>query len=75
MKVAMRSPVWQSLFRPDGLEKEPPLLHLPIIADELRRQADAFIDLIELNTVIGRDTLKRPQDSRPAPRGVRCARD
>jgi uncharacterized LabA/DUF88 family protein len=28
--------------------------HPPMIADELRRQADTFIDLIELKTVIGR---------------------
>lgn len=35
----------------------------PMIADELRRQADAFIDLVELQSKLGRD----PSD-RPAPR-------
>ena len=34
-------------------------LHPPMIADELRRQADAFIDLVELQSKIGRDLLKR----------------
>ena len=32
----------------------------PMIADELRRQADAFIDLAELQSRIGRDPSERP---------------
>jgi uncharacterized LabA/DUF88 family protein len=32
----------------------------PMIADELRRQADVFIDLVELKTKIGRDPSDRP---------------
>ena len=32
----------------------------PMIADELRRQADAFIELEELNDVIGREQRARP---------------
>jgi uncharacterized LabA/DUF88 family protein len=32
----------------------------PMIADELRRQADVFIDLVELRSKIGRDPLERP---------------
>jgi len=32
----------------------------PIVADELRRQADVFIDLAKLRTRIGRDPVERP---------------
>ena len=32
----------------------------PMVADELRRQADAFIDLAELQSRIGRDPSERP---------------
>ena len=32
----------------------------PIIADDLRRQADFFFDLIELRSRIGRDPSERP---------------
>src|SRR3984893_4934768 len=32
----------------------------PMIADELRRQADVFIDLVELRTKIARELLDRP---------------
>jgi uncharacterized LabA/DUF88 family protein len=32
----------------------------PMAADELRRQADAFLDLAELKPKIGRDPLERP---------------
>ena len=32
----------------------------PMIADDLRRQADVFIDLIELRSRIGRDPSERP---------------
>ena len=32
----------------------------PMIADELRRQADEFIDIITLQSKIGRDPTERP---------------
>jgi len=32
----------------------------PMIADDLRRQADVFIDLLELKPKIGRDPVERP---------------
>ena len=32
----------------------------PMVADDLRRQADAFIDLAELKATIGRDPSERP---------------
>lgn len=32
----------------------------PMIADELRRQADVFIDLVELQSKVGRDLSERP---------------
>ncbi|QHO73850.1 NYN domain-containing protein [Bradyrhizobium sp. CCBAU 051011] len=32
----------------------------PMVADELRRQADAFLDLSELKPKLGRDPLERP---------------
>ena len=35
----------------------------PMVADELRRQADQFIDLVDLQ-----DVVCRPQSNRPAPR-------
>jgi uncharacterized LabA/DUF88 family protein len=38
----------------------------PMIADELRRQADVFIDLMELKSKVGRD-----QSERPPPRELR----
>src|SRR6202047_3365463 len=34
--------------------------HPPMIADELRRQADVFTDLMELKSKIGRDPSDRP---------------
>src|SRR5260370_35334696 len=40
--------------------------HPPMVADELRRQADVFIDLMDLKSKFGRD----PSD-RPPPRGPR----
>ncbi len=33
----------------------------PMIADELRRQADSFIDLVDLRAKIGRDPATRPE--------------
>src|SRR4051794_25301349 len=38
----------------------------PMVADDLRRQADAFIDLAELKSKLGRDPSERP-----APREIR----
>jgi uncharacterized LabA/DUF88 family protein len=32
----------------------------PVIADDLRRQADVFTDLTDLQSRIGRDPLERP---------------
>ncbi len=32
----------------------------PMIADDLRRQADQFVDLAELQSKIGRDPAQRP---------------
>jgi uncharacterized LabA/DUF88 family protein len=37
----------------------------PMIADELRRQADVFTDLVELKTKIGRDPSERPAPREP----------
>ena len=36
----------------------------PLVADELRRQADAFIDLAELRSKISRDSSERPREPR-----------
>ena len=38
----------------------------PMIADELRRQADVFTDLVELQSKIGRDPAERPAAARAA---------
>jgi hypothetical protein len=32
----------------------------PMIADELRRQCDIFVDIVELQSKIGRDPSERP---------------
>jgi len=37
----------------------------PMIADELRRQADVFTDLVELQSKIGRDPSERPASREP----------
>jgi uncharacterized LabA/DUF88 family protein len=38
----------------------------PMIADELRRQADVFIDIAEMQQKVGRDPAERgPRESRP----------
>ncbi|GAB5375223.1 MAG: hypothetical protein AcusKO_16850 [Acuticoccus sp.] len=37
----------------------------PMIADDLRRQADNFIELAELQNAIGRDPAERPVRERP----------
>jgi uncharacterized LabA/DUF88 family protein len=39
--------------------------HPPMIADELRRQADVFTDLLELKSKIGRDPSERPAPREP----------
>ncbi|OYW55376.1 MAG: NYN domain-containing protein [Hyphomicrobium sp. 32-62-53] len=42
----------------------------PMVADELRRQSDQFIDLADLETVIGRDPSARPaREPRTYPAG------
>jgi uncharacterized LabA/DUF88 family protein len=49
----------------------------PMVADELRRQADQFIDIADLENLIGRDAAARPvREQRPyAPRATPQARD
>jgi uncharacterized LabA/DUF88 family protein len=42
----------------------------PMAADELRRQADVFIDLSELRTKVGREPSERPAPREPAPRAA-----
>src|SRR6266700_1041518 len=37
----------------------------PMIADELRRQADVFTDLVELQSKLGRDPSERPPQREP----------
>ena len=37
----------------------------PLIADELRRQADVFTDLVELKSKVGRDPSERPPPREP----------
>src|SRR5438445_1643402 len=37
----------------------------PLIADELRRQADVFTDLVELQSKLGRDPSERPAPREP----------
>src|SRR6201994_4996505 len=39
--------------------------HPPMIADELRRQADVFTDLMELKFKVGRDPSERPAPREP----------
>ena len=46
----------------------------PMVADELRRQADQFVDIIELQNKIGRDPSERPmREPRERARGPRAA--
>ena len=45
----------------------------PMVADELRRQADVFQDIVELQTKIGRDPAERAARE-PGPRSPRAAR-
>jgi uncharacterized LabA/DUF88 family protein len=37
----------------------------PMIADELRRQADVFTDLVQLQSKLGRDPSERPATREP----------
>jgi uncharacterized LabA/DUF88 family protein len=41
----------------------------PMVADDLRRQADVFIDLMELRASIAREPLDRPVSREPRPQG------
>ncbi|MEX0841986.1 MAG: NYN domain-containing protein [Xanthobacteraceae bacterium] len=43
----------------------------PMVADELRRQADQFVDLVELQGKIGRDASERPDRPPREPREPR----
>jgi hypothetical protein len=43
----------------------------PMVADELRRQADQFVDIIELQNKIGRDPGERPAREMREPREAR----
>jgi uncharacterized LabA/DUF88 family protein len=43
----------------------------PMVADELRRQADVFLDIVELQSKIGRDPSERPDRGERAERGPR----
>jgi hypothetical protein len=43
----------------------------PMVADELRRQADQFVDIIELQSKIGRDPTDRPLREPREPREPR----
>jgi hypothetical protein len=43
----------------------------PMVADELRRQADQFVDIVELQPKIGRDPSERPVREPREPREPR----
>jgi uncharacterized LabA/DUF88 family protein len=43
----------------------------PMVADELRRQADQFVDILELQNKIGRDPGERPAREPREPREAR----
>jgi hypothetical protein len=43
----------------------------PMVADELRRQADVFLDIVELQPKIGRDPAERAAREAREPRGER----
>jgi uncharacterized LabA/DUF88 family protein len=49
--------------------------HPPMIADELRRQADAFIDLMDLKPKLGRDPSERPASREPRHHALHLQRD
>ena len=46
-----------------------------MIADELRRQADAFIDLMDLKPKLGRDPSERPASREPRHHALHLQRD
>jgi hypothetical protein len=41
----------------------------PMVADELRRQADEFVDIMQLQSKVGRDPSERPVREPREPRG------
>jgi hypothetical protein len=43
----------------------------PMVADELRRQADQFVDILEMQNKIGRDPGERPARDTREPREAR----
>jgi len=43
----------------------------PLIADELRRQADFFIDLVELQSKLGRELSEQPASATMTGRSTR----
>jgi len=45
----------------------------PMIADELRRQADIFLDITELRSKVGRDPVERQERAPREPRENRDA--
>jgi uncharacterized LabA/DUF88 family protein len=47
----------------------------PMVADELRRQADVFLDIVTLQQRIGRDPAERPAREPREPRGVGSPRE
>jgi uncharacterized LabA/DUF88 family protein len=47
----------------------------PMVADELRRQADIFLDIVTLQGKIGRDPSERPPRESREPRGPREERE
>jgi uncharacterized LabA/DUF88 family protein len=49
--------------------------HPSMIADELRRQADAFIDLVDLKPKLGRDPSERPASREPRHHALHLQRD
>ena len=46
-----------------------------MVADELRRQADQFVDIMELRSKIGRDPSERPMREPREPRDGRDPRE
>jgi hypothetical protein len=42
----------------------------PMVADELRRQADVFVDIVELQSKVGRDPAERGPREPRGPRGA-----
>jgi uncharacterized LabA/DUF88 family protein len=47
----------------------------PMVADELRRQADQFIDLADLEPIISRDALRRPSGASAKTHAAVAGRD